>query len=53
MQIGIVGCGIIGTFMGWKLSKKYNVTILEQKKNNRKGSLFRIGFRKNMEFHSL
>lgn len=31
MQIGIVGCGVIGAYLGSKLSKNHNVTILEQR----------------------
>lgn len=32
MQVGIIGCGIAGAYLAWKLSKKHNITVLEQKK---------------------
>lgn len=32
MRIGIVGCGICGSYLGYKLSKEHDVTIFEQRK---------------------
>ncbi|MFQ6073557.1 MAG: NAD(P)-binding protein, partial [Methanosarcinales archaeon] len=32
MRIGIIGCGINGAYLGWKLSRKNDVTIFEQKR---------------------
>ncbi len=31
MQVAIVGCGVIGAYLGWKLSNEHLVTIFEQK----------------------
>lgn len=32
MKIGIVGCGINGSYLAWKLSKEHDVTVFEKKK---------------------
>ncbi|MFH0928956.1 MAG: NAD(P)-binding protein [Candidatus Aenigmatarchaeota archaeon] len=32
MRIGIVGCGINGSYLAWKLSKEHDVTVFEKKK---------------------
>ena len=32
MKIGIVGAGINGTYLAWKLSKEHDVTLFEKKK---------------------
>jgi len=32
MKIGIVGCGINGSYLSWKLSKEHDVVVFEKKK---------------------
>jgi flavin-dependent dehydrogenase len=32
MKIGIVGCGIVGSYLAWKLSKEHDVTVFEKNK---------------------
>lgn len=32
MKIGIVGCGINGAYLAWKLSKRHDVTVFEKRK---------------------
>ena len=32
MKIGIVGCGINGSYLAWKLSKEHDVMVFEKKK---------------------
>ncbi len=31
MRVGIIGCGINGAYLGWKLARKHEVTIFEKK----------------------
>ena len=33
MKIGIVGCGINGSYLAWKLSKDHDVTVFEKKRH--------------------
>jgi len=33
MKIGIVGCGINGSYLAWKLSKEHEITVFEKKKH--------------------
>lgn len=33
MKIGIVGCGVNGSYLAWKLSKNYEVTVFEKNKD--------------------
>lgn len=32
VKVGIVGCSITGSYLAWKLSKKYDVTVFEKNK---------------------
>lgn len=30
MRVGIIGCGIVGAYLAWKLAKQHEVTVFEQ-----------------------